>query len=140
NNAGMGSQYVGIADADLDQFDRTIAVHLRGVLATMKHAVPIMAAQGAGGIITVASINGTRAGLGGLYYSLAKAASVHLARCARSSSARRASGSTPFRLAQSLPGFLAKARVSTTTRQTSIRPTRRPPLPPFSRACNHCLM
>ena len=82
NNAGMGSQYVGIADADLDQFDRTIAVHLRGVLATMKHAVPIMAAQGAGSIITVASINGTRAGLGGLYYSLAKAASVHLARCA----------------------------------------------------------
>jgi NAD(P)-dependent dehydrogenase (short-subunit alcohol dehydrogenase family) len=82
NNAGMGSQYVGIAEADFDQLDRTIAVHLRGVLAAMKHAVPIMAAQGTGSIITVASINGTRAGLGGLYYSVAKAASIHLTRCA----------------------------------------------------------
>src|SRR5262249_10626147 len=35
-----------------------------------------------GSIITVASINGTRAGLGGLYYSVAKAASIHLTRCA----------------------------------------------------------
>jgi NAD(P)-dependent dehydrogenase (short-subunit alcohol dehydrogenase family) len=82
NNAGVGSKQVGIAEADLDEFDATIAVHLRGVLAAMKHAVPIMAAQGGGSIITVASINGTRAGLGGLYYSMAKAASIHLARCA----------------------------------------------------------
>src|SRR5262245_65606081 len=77
----MGSQYVGIAEADFDLLDRTIAVHLRGVLAAMKHAVPIMAAQGTGSIITVASINGTRAGWGGLYYSVAKAGSVHLTRC-----------------------------------------------------------
>src|SRR5215469_13216931 len=70
NSAGMGSQYVGIAEVDLDQLDRTIAVHLRGVLAAMKRAVPIMAVQGTGNIITIASINGTRAGLGGLYYSL----------------------------------------------------------------------
>ena len=82
NNAGVGSQPVSIAEADLEQFDATIAVHLRGVLAAIKHAVPIMAAQGEGSIITVASINGTSAGLGGLYYSMAKAASIHLARCA----------------------------------------------------------
>ncbi len=41
-----------------------------------------MAAQGSGSIITVASINGTRAGLGGHYYSVAKAAAIHLSRCA----------------------------------------------------------
>jgi NAD(P)-dependent dehydrogenase (short-subunit alcohol dehydrogenase family) len=82
NNAGMGSQRVGIADVDLDDFDATIAVHLRGVLAAMKHAVPAMAAQGSGSIITVASVNGIRAGLGGNYYSLAKAAAIHLTRCA----------------------------------------------------------
>lgn len=82
NNAGMGSKYVGIADADLAQFDETIAVHLRGVLTAMKYAVPIMIAQGSGSIITIASINGVRAGLGGLYYSLAKAASIQLTRCA----------------------------------------------------------
>lgn len=41
-----------------------------------------MTAQRAGSIITVASINGLRAGLGGLYYSVAKAAAIHLTRCA----------------------------------------------------------
>jgi NAD(P)-dependent dehydrogenase (short-subunit alcohol dehydrogenase family) len=82
NNAGMGSQRVGIAEVDLDDFDATIAVHLRGVLAAMKHAVPVMAAQGSGSIITVASVNGIRAGLGGTYYSMAKAAAIHLTRCA----------------------------------------------------------
>jgi NAD(P)-dependent dehydrogenase (short-subunit alcohol dehydrogenase family) len=78
----MGSQRVGIAEVDLDDFDATLAVHLRGVLSAMKHVVPVMAAQGSGSIITVASVNGIRAGLGGNYYSLAKAAAIHLTRCA----------------------------------------------------------
>ena len=51
NNAGTGSQWVGVAEVD--------------ALAAMKHAVPIMAAQGSGSIITVASVSGVRAGLGG---------------------------------------------------------------------------
>ena len=82
NNAGTGSQWVGIAEVDLDRFDAAIAVHVRGALAAMKYAVPIMAAQRSGSIITVASVNGVRAGLGGLYYSVAKAAAIHLTRCA----------------------------------------------------------
>jgi NAD(P)-dependent dehydrogenase (short-subunit alcohol dehydrogenase family) len=82
NNAGRGSQFVTIADVDLEQFDAVIAVHLRAVLAGMKYAARVMAAQGTGSIINVASINGVRAGLGGHYYSAAKAASIHLTRCA----------------------------------------------------------
>jgi NAD(P)-dependent dehydrogenase (short-subunit alcohol dehydrogenase family) len=82
NNAGRGSQFAAIADVDLEQFDAVIAVHLRAVLAGMKYAVRIMAAQGTGSIINVASVNGFRAGLGGHYYSAAKAASIHLTRCA----------------------------------------------------------
>jgi len=82
NNAGRGSQYAAIADVDLQQFDAVIAVHLRAVLAGMKYAAPVMAAQGTGSIINVASVNGFRAGLGGHYYSAAKAASIHLTRCA----------------------------------------------------------
>ena len=81
NNAGMPSQFVAIADVDLKQFDAVIAVHLRAVLAGMKYAARIMAAQGTGSIINVASVNGTRAGLGGHYYSAAKAAAIHLTRC-----------------------------------------------------------
>jgi NAD(P)-dependent dehydrogenase (short-subunit alcohol dehydrogenase family) len=48
----------------------------------MKHSSRVMAAQGSGSIINVASINGSRAGLGGHYYSAAKAAVIHLTRCA----------------------------------------------------------
>src|SRR5260370_7261401 len=48
----------------------------------MKDAVRVMAAQRGGSIINVTSVNGTRAGLGGHYYSAAKAASIHLTRCA----------------------------------------------------------
>ena len=82
NNAGRGSQFAAIADADLEQFDAVIAVNLRAVLAGMKYAARIMAVQGTGSIINVASVNGVRAGLGGHYYSAAKAASIHLTRCA----------------------------------------------------------
>lgn len=82
NNAGRGSQFAAIADVDLEQFDAVIAVHLRAVLAGMKYAARIMAVQGTGSIINVASVNGVRAGLGGHYYSAAKAASIHLTRCA----------------------------------------------------------
>lgn len=82
NNAGTGSQFATIAEVDLNQFDRAIAVHVRGVLAGMKYAARVMTAQGSGSIINVASVNGIRAGLGGHYYSAAKAASIHLTRCA----------------------------------------------------------
>ena len=82
NNAGRSSQYTTIADVDLEQFDAVIAVHLRAVLAAMKYAARVMAEQGTGSIINVASVNGFRAGLGGHYYSAAKAGSIHLTRCA----------------------------------------------------------
>ena len=82
NNAGRSSQYATIADADLNEFDAVIAVHLRAVLAAMKYAARVMTAQGTGSIITISSVNGIRAGLGGHYYSAAKAASIHLTRCA----------------------------------------------------------
>jgi NAD(P)-dependent dehydrogenase (short-subunit alcohol dehydrogenase family) len=82
NNAGRGSQFATVADVDLAQFDAVIAVHLRAVLAGMKYAARVMAVRGAGSIINVASVNGTRAGLGGHCYAAAKAAAIHLTRCA----------------------------------------------------------
>lgn len=67
NNAGRGSQFTTIADADLKEFDAVIAVHLRAVLAGMKYAAPVMTVQKSGSIINIASVNGFRAGLGGHY-------------------------------------------------------------------------
>lgn len=82
NNAGRSSQYAAFTEVDLQQFDAVIAVHVRAVLAGIKYAARVMAAQGSGSIINVTSVNGTRAGLGGHYYSAAKAAAIHLTRCA----------------------------------------------------------
>jgi NAD(P)-dependent dehydrogenase (short-subunit alcohol dehydrogenase family) len=82
NNAGRSSQYAAFTEVDLEQFDAVIAVHVRGVLAGIKYAARVMSAQGSGSIINVTSVNGTRAGLGGHYYSAAKTASIHLTRCA----------------------------------------------------------
>jgi NAD(P)-dependent dehydrogenase (short-subunit alcohol dehydrogenase family) len=82
NNAGGSSQYATIADANLEEFDAVIAVHLRAVLAGMKYAARVMAVRGTGSIINVSSVNGFRAGLSGHYYSAAKAGSIHLTRCA----------------------------------------------------------
>ena len=82
SNAGRSSQYAAFTEVDLEQFDAVMAVHVRAVLAGMKHAARVMAAQGSGSIINVTSVNGSRAGLGGHYYSAAKAASIHLTRCA----------------------------------------------------------
>jgi NAD(P)-dependent dehydrogenase (short-subunit alcohol dehydrogenase family) len=82
NNAGAGGQGAGVMGLDLDRFDEAMATHVRGVLAGMKYAAPIMASQGSGSIINTASINGIVAGLGQLDYSIAKAAVLHATRCA----------------------------------------------------------
>ncbi len=82
NNAGVPSQRAAIVDLDLGAFDAAMAIHLRGTLAAMKHAAPIMIRQAAGSIINTASINGIRAGLAGIDYCVAKAAVIHLTRCA----------------------------------------------------------
>ena len=82
SNAGSGSQPATVDHIDLAHFDAAMAVHVHGVLAGLKYAARVMIPQKSGSIINVASINGVRAGLGGLYYSVAKAAAIHLTHCA----------------------------------------------------------
>jgi NAD(P)-dependent dehydrogenase (short-subunit alcohol dehydrogenase family) len=81
NNAGMPTQCWNIDDIDLELFDKAFSVHFRGVLAAIKYAVPIMSEQRSGSIINISSVNGSRAGLGGIDYSVGKAAVEHLTRC-----------------------------------------------------------
>lgn len=82
NNAGTLASSAGIERIDLADFDAAIALHVRGVLAGMKHAAPVMIRQGSGSIVNMASIAGIQAGIGGVAYSTAKAAVLHLTRCA----------------------------------------------------------
>ncbi|PVM89933.1 2,5-dichloro-2,5-cyclohexadiene-1,4-diol dehydrogenase [Caulobacter radicis] len=82
NNAGHGGAHNGVADMTGEAWDATFAVLLRGPVLGMKHALPAMQARGGGSIINTASIAGLQAGFGPLAYSSAKAAVIHMTRCA----------------------------------------------------------
>jgi NAD(P)-dependent dehydrogenase (short-subunit alcohol dehydrogenase family) len=78
NNAGYTGVGGKIEDVSAEGFDQTVGVLLRGVFLGMKHAAPVMKKQGAGSIISTASVAGLRTGLGPHIYSAAKAAVIHL--------------------------------------------------------------
>jgi NAD(P)-dependent dehydrogenase (short-subunit alcohol dehydrogenase family) len=138
NNAGRSSQYAAIADVDLEQFDAVIAVHLRAVLVGMKYAERVMAVQRTGTIINVASVNGFRAGLGGYYYSAAKAGSIHLTRCAAMELGEkgiRVNSLSPRMIAT---GAFAKFMGMPPTRRMTIRNLPKPPLVLSCQDGNRC--
>lgn len=78
NNAGFGGVSGSIIDVDMDGYDQTMAVLLRGVVLGMKHAGRVMKEQGSGCIISTASVAGVGIGFGPHIYSAAKAAVIHL--------------------------------------------------------------
>ena len=82
NNAGSGSPMVSITEATAEQFDGVFAVNVRGVFFGIKHAAAVMLRQGAGSIITIASVAGLRGGLASPIYSGSKAAASQLTRSA----------------------------------------------------------
>ncbi|GAA3438497.1 hypothetical protein GCM10018954_081130 [Kutzneria kofuensis] len=73
---------MAIADLDLADFDRALAVHVRAPLALIQQAARHMVPRRSGTVINVASVSGRRAGFSGPDYSVAKAALQHLTRCA----------------------------------------------------------
>ncbi len=80
NNAGMGGVQGGIETVPVEDFDRSIAILLRGVFLGMKHATPVMKRQDGGNIINMASIAGLRGVSQNHPYSAAKAAVIQITR------------------------------------------------------------
>ncbi len=58
NNAGLDGAQAKLEDYDENEFDRVLAVNLRGVFLGIKHAIPHMRGQG-GAIVNTASIAGS---------------------------------------------------------------------------------
>lgn len=82
NNAGGPAPVGGIETIPVDGFDAAMATLVRSVMLGMKHAAPVMSAQGSGSIINNGSVAASRAGLSSsMIYSAAKAAVVHLTKC-----------------------------------------------------------
>jgi NAD(P)-dependent dehydrogenase (short-subunit alcohol dehydrogenase family) len=73
NNAGIEGRFATTTDCSEENFDRTIAINLKGVWLCMKYEIPQMLKQGGGSIVNTASA----AGLVGIPGSPAYNASKH---------------------------------------------------------------
>jgi NAD(P)-dependent dehydrogenase (short-subunit alcohol dehydrogenase family) len=82
SNAGNPGPVGVIEDVPTDEFDHTVAIHLRAAFLCMKYSIPIMKKQGSGCFITTSSVAGFQQGLGTLPYSLSKAGIIQLTRIA----------------------------------------------------------
>ncbi|MBB5277351.1 NAD(P)-dependent dehydrogenase (short-subunit alcohol dehydrogenase family) [Rhizobium rosettiformans] len=76
-NAGINGTWAPIDDLKPEEFDKTIAINLRGTYLTLHHTVPFLKKTG-GSIIVMSSINGTRTFTtpGATAYSATKAAQL----------------------------------------------------------------
>ena len=82
-NAGIVGVVGPISETPMDDFDRTLAVLVRGAFVTVKHAARVMQSLGNGGsIVVTSSVAGVQGGLGPHAYSVAKAGVIGLARSA----------------------------------------------------------
>jgi NAD(P)-dependent dehydrogenase (short-subunit alcohol dehydrogenase family) len=77
-NAGINGTWAPIDDLRPDEWDKTIAVNLRGTYLTLHLTVPYLKKRGSGAIVVVSSINGTRifSNGGATAYSATKAAQL----------------------------------------------------------------
>jgi NAD(P)-dependent dehydrogenase (short-subunit alcohol dehydrogenase family) len=78
NNAGTAGSTGGLDEIDVATFDRTVAIHLRGVFLGIRAAARVMRPQGHGSIINTSSVAGLSGGFAGHDYSACKAAIIQL--------------------------------------------------------------
>lgn len=76
--AGINGVWAPIDELQPQEWDKTMAVNLRGTYLTLHFAVPYLKAAGGGAIVVVSSINGTRTftSAGATAYTATKAAQV----------------------------------------------------------------
>ena len=129
-NAGIVGVIGPIEQTPMDDFDRTMAVLIRGVFVTVKHAARQMIACGNGGsIAATASVAAVQGGLGPHAYAMAKAGVVGLARSAAAELARQrirvnaiAPGSIPTGMTAHVMAGDPDALEKTTERLAAVSP------------------
>jgi NAD(P)-dependent dehydrogenase (short-subunit alcohol dehydrogenase family) len=86
-NAGTPAVAAPVTEFDVDEFDRTMAVHVRGAFLACKHG--LRALQHGGAVVIVSSVAGLRADAGVSAYAAAKHAQVGLMRSVAKEAAAR---------------------------------------------------
>ncbi len=72
NNAGNNISYGPLTDLSVEQFDKMIAINLRGPWYLASKMAPIMAEQGGGAVINILSVAALRASAYNGFYAAAK--------------------------------------------------------------------
>lgn len=77
-NAGINGAMAPIETMEMDDWNQTIHINLRGTFATVKYAIPHLRANGGGSVLITSSINGNRvfSNIGFSAYSTTKAGQV----------------------------------------------------------------
>ena len=108
SNAGAASATGEIPLSDPADLDRDYALHVRAPFLAMKYAGPAMIARGTGSFINMSSISAHRAGFNTFGYEVAKAALVHLTRCAAIEFGERGVRANSISPGPTLTGIFAK--------------------------------
>jgi NAD(P)-dependent dehydrogenase (short-subunit alcohol dehydrogenase family) len=82
NNAGVEQPTAPAADITEADWDRVIAVNLRGVYVSMKHEIPLLLQRGGGAIVNTSSGAGVKGFAGGAAYGAAKFGIIGVTKCA----------------------------------------------------------
>lgn len=89
NNAASGIANTPIAEISETDWDRCMAVTLRGVWLGMKYQLPLIEASGGGAIVNIASLSGMRGDAMQAAYAAAKAGVINLSKTAAVEYAKR---------------------------------------------------
>lgn len=90
NNAGVQSPpLMETADANVEDFDRVTAIHLRGIWSCMKYELLHMREQGSGAIVNCSSMGGLVGAAGRGIYRATKHGILGLSKCAALENATR---------------------------------------------------
>jgi 3alpha(or 20beta)-hydroxysteroid dehydrogenase len=81
NNAGVVA-FAGVADAEDEEWERTVAVNQTGVFQGMRAAAPALRRRGGGAIVNISSTYGVNAIPGYFAYQASKGAVVQMTRAA----------------------------------------------------------
>jgi NAD(P)-dependent dehydrogenase (short-subunit alcohol dehydrogenase family) len=82
NNAGIEQPVKATADLSEDEWDRLVAINLRGVFVCMKHEIPLMLREGGGAIVNTSSGAGVKGFKGQAAYAAAKHGVIGLTKSA----------------------------------------------------------
>ena len=78
NNAATNPYFGHITDTDLSAFQKTVDVNIRGYFFMCSKGAKLMAKNGGGSIINIASVNGVIPGMAQGIYSITKAAVISM--------------------------------------------------------------